>query len=411
MSSLIVEGGKKLKGIVKIDGAKNSLVAIIPSMLLVNGQLILENVPNIKDLEMIFEILNDLGLDYAYQNNSLRMISSEVDPVCLNEATKKYRGSYYFLGALLGRYKKVILGYPGGCNLGSRPIDIHIEGFEALGAKVEYLSEGLSLTAETLTGTVIEHKKKSVGATINHILASVYAKGRTIIKNASLEPEVDDVINFLCNLGFNVYRIDDNVYINAKDYLIENDLIYRLIPDRIETMTYLSLGLLTGEIWFSGANYTHIKTPIYTLLKAGADIEINEDYIIARKSSLDYLCVESHEYPDFPTDLIQIMAVLMLNGSGGRITENIFSDRFRSLNELIKMGANIEIKNNTAIINHSTLKSAFVKGMDLRGTASLVLAALASDGEYIIDDIEYMLRGYSDLYDKLKKLGSVIYLS
>lgn len=411
MNNLFVLGGKELHGNITIDGAKNSMVALIPAMLLVNGFIVLENIPDILDLKWCLDICEELKLDIVFDGRRVKAAIHEIDPVISSKSATKYRGSYYFMGALLSRYKEVMIGYPGGCNIGKRPIDYHIEGFKKLGANVEELEEGIRITAKNLIGTTIELPKKSVGATINIVLASTYAKGRTIIKNASIEPEVDDVINFLCKLGFNVYRISDSIYINGKESILESNIIYRIIPDRIEAMTYITLGLLLGEIRVYKADYHTLRKPLYELCKAGALIEINDEYIEAKKSHLDFLDIESGEYPLFPTDMTQLFSILMIKNSGGIIVERIFENRFKSLEELRKMNANIEISGNKAIIRCGNLESGFVKGTDLRGTASLVLAALCAKGESVVYNMEYLKRGYSRFFEKIRSLGADIYLS
>ena len=399
----IIEGGKALKGEVEIKGAKNSLLAIIPATLLVEGDIILKNIGKISDVEKAISIMKKIGIKC---NEKIRIINDGNFKHTINVCeAATYRASYYFMGALLSTKGRVEICYPGGCKIGERPIDIHLDGFRKMGCIVK---EKDTITIEgDLLGTTID-VKKSVGATINMILAASRALGETILLNPALEPEVIDVADFLCLAGYDI-KIEENIYINGRR-IPRRCISYSIIPDRIEALTYIVIGLLLGEVKVKNVCLRHIEEVVYLLIKHGAKIRLGSDYVIAKKSNLSPMDISTDYYPGFPTDIQQIFTTMLSVTSGkSKISEKIFENRFQNVLELEKMGANIEIKEKEIIINGvNKLLGTDLVGSDLRGTMGLIIAGLIAEGKSTINNEYHIERGYDRFYNKIKKLGANI---
>ena len=415
MKILKIQGGNKLNGTVSISGAKNSAVALIPAALLCDEVVKFSNVPNISDMEVIKDIILDLNGSYKRKEDGfVYVVSNKMENKEIPERlANKLRASYYFMGALLGKFKKVEISLPGGCVIGARPIDLHLKGFKKLGAKVEFNENKVTIWADELKGANIYLDFASVGATINIMLAATKAKGVTVIENAAKEPEVVNVANFLNLMGAKVRGAGtDVITIHGVDYL--HSCFHEVIPDRIEAATYIMMGACISD----GLTVENIiPKHLYALLKKldemGVDIKVEEDKIhVSSKNNLKAINIRTAVYPGFPTDMQQIIASLLTQAEGiSTIEETIFENRFQNLYELQKMGANIEIEGKKAYIQGPTkLYAENVVASDLRAGAGLVLAALLADGETIINNVEYILRGYEDIVGKLKKLGAKVEL-
>lgn len=415
MKILKIEGGKKLNGIVKIGGAKNSAVAILPAAILCDEEVNILNVPNISDIEALNSILKYLNADIKKTsedsiNINLKNIENKE---ITEEMSKKLRASYYFMGALLGKYKKAVVSFPGGCTIGARPIDLHLKGFELLGAKVDYNDNMITITAEELIGNNIYLDVASVGATINIMLASVKAKGTTIIDNAAREPEIVNIAMFLNSMGAKITGAGTStIKIKGVNYL--KSCTHEVIPDRIEAATYIMIGsILSDNLVIENIIPEHIEALTQKLLEMGVDLRIDEDKIfVTNKNKLKATKIRTLVYPGFPTDMQQIMATLMTQAEGkSEIEETIWENRFQNLYEIQKMGAKIKVVGNKGHITGPTkLTSGNVNATDLRAGAGLVFAALIAEGETTINNTDYILRGYENIVEKLRKLGAKIEL-
>jgi UDP-N-acetylglucosamine 1-carboxyvinyltransferase len=416
MKIVEVNGNRNLNGTVKISGAKNSAVALIPAAILCDESVKISNVPNISDIDALEEILEYLNAKVKRtEDGDIYIESSEIENKEIPESiAKKLRASYYFMGALLGKYKRAELYFPGGCTIGSRPIDLHLKGFEALGAKVEQEDNKFVITADELIGTNIYLDFASVGATINIMLAAVKAKGTTIIENAAKEPEIVNVATFLNNMGAKIRGAGTNT-IKIKGVNKLKSCYHEVIPDRIEAATYLIIGVSSCEsLTIENIIPEHLEALTQKLIEMGADIEIKEDKIIAsNKNSLKSTKIKTLVYPGFPTDIQQLMATLMTQAKGESvIEENIYENRFLNLYELKKMGANIRVEGNKAYIKGITkLKGTNVSASDLRAGASLIIAGLIAEGKTTITNADYILRGYENIVEKLESLGAKIKLT
>lgn len=414
MKYLKITGGKKLSGTIDITGAKNSVVALIPAAILSEGEVIIENVPNITDVSSLEEIMQYLGCIIKRDKNSIKIDASKVQNKKIpKKIAKKLRASYYFMGALLTKFKSVEIDFPGGCNIGQRPIDLHLSGFEKLGAKVVYEDNKFLITVDNLVGSDIELKFPSVGATINLILASVKASGVTKIKNAAKEPEIQNLIEMLNEMGADITLSSSaEIIINGVEKL--NGCKIKVIPDRIEAGTYLILGALIGKgLKINNINPTHLESLTSKLLESGNIMEIKNDSItISAGKDLKSLKVETSVYPGFATDFQQQFVTYLTNCSGkSKVKETIYENRFLNVKYLNEMGANIVIKENVLeIIGKSKLKGKEVVATDLRGGASVLLGGLIAEGETIITDIDHILRGYDNLIYKLSSVGANIEL-
>ncbi|ERJ12598.1 UDP-N-acetylglucosamine 1-carboxyvinyltransferase [Haloplasma contractile] len=408
-----VIGGKKLNGEVKVASSKNSTVALIPATLLSGEEVILENLPNISDATVQLELLEELGCTVERDDACVKINTKEIKSKPLvGENVTKLRASYYYIGALLTRFKEVEILMPGGCYLGPRPIDLHIKGFEKLGAKVD-ISQGLvKVKAEKLKGSNIYLDIASVGATINIMLAAVMAEGRTVIENAAKEPEIIDVANLINSMGGKV-RGAGTSKIKIDGVTKLGSTRHEIIPDRIEAGTYLIYAAaLAEEIKITNIIPMHLESLISKLEEMGVNLEVYKDSILVKESkNLKQINIRTAVYPGFPTDLQQIMVPLLTTKANGVsiITETIYSSRFKNCHELNKMGANIRVENNSAIIvAPKQLYGTLVDAPDLRGGASLILAGLLAEGETTINNVEHIYRGYGDIIEKLTALGATI---
>ncbi|OEF99855.1 UDP-N-acetylglucosamine 1-carboxyvinyltransferase [Vulcanibacillus modesticaldus] len=413
MEKLMIRGGEHLSGRVTISGAKNSAVALIPAAILSDEKVVIENLPDIKDVYMLAEILQYLGAEIEHHDGTMVIDPKNMEPKpMLNGRVKELRASYYLMGALLGKFGEAQIGLPGGCNLGSRPIDQHVKGFKTLGAEVTNESGALHLKAKTLVGNRIYLDTISVGATINIMLAAARAKGQTIIENAAKEPEIVDVATLLNSMGVKITGVGtDIIKIQGTDRLKE--CRHSIIPDRIEAGTYMIIAAATdGDVTVDNVIPKHLESLTAKLRELGAIVEEKEDSIrVLGQSFYKPVDVKTLPYPGFPTDLQQPFSVLMTKAKGTSvITETIFSSRFRHIDELRRMGATAKVEGRTAIFDGPTeLQGATVKATDLRAGAALVTAALIADGITEIRDIHHIDRGYENLEEKLVSLGAKIW--
>ncbi|MFR6022088.1 MAG: UDP-N-acetylglucosamine 1-carboxyvinyltransferase [Clostridia bacterium] len=412
MSSYIIEGGHKLEGTVKISGSKNAALPILAATVLNVGKTTLYNVPNIQDTQMMFKILETLGGKVEKKNNKIIIDTSKINKFEIpEELMHKMRSSVILAGALLGRYKKAIFSYPGGCDIGSRPIDLHLRSFEKLGINVVQNYGNIICDAEKIKGEKIDLDFPSVGATENAILASVLAEGTTTITNSAREPEIIDLQNFLNKMGAKIIGAGTNeIQITGVKKL--KDISYNIMPDRIETGTFLCLAVATkGNLILENTNAEHITPVITKLQEAECKIEIEKNKIkINSNKKIKALDIKTMPYPGFPTDMQSVFSAMLTTAKGTSIiVENIFENRFKYTQELNKMGAKITVEGKSAIIRGvRKIYGANVKATDLRGGAALVLAGLSAKGVTKVDDIEYILRGYENFDKKLRNINADI---
>ena len=412
MSSYIIEGGHKLEGTVKISGSKNAALPILAATVLNVGKTTLYNVPNIQDTQMMFKILETLGGKVEKKNNKIIIDTSKINKFEIpEELMHKMRSSVILAGALLGRYKKAIFSYPGGCDIGSRPIDLHLRSFEKLGINVVQNYGNIICDAEKIKGEKIDLDFPSVGATENAILASVLAEGITTITNAAREPEIIDLQNFLNKMGAKIIGAGTNeIQITGVKKL--KDISYNIMPDRIETGTFLCLAVATkGNLILENTNAEHITPVITKLQEADCKIEIEKNKIkINSNKKIKALDIKTMPYPGFPTDMQSVFSAMLTTAKGTSIiVENIFENRFKYTQELNKMGAKITVEGKSAIIRGvRKIYGANVKATDLRGGAALVLAGLSAKGITKVENIEYILRGYENFDKKLRNINANI---
>ena len=416
MRKIVINGGKPLKGEVAISGAKNSVVALIPAAILSDDIVILDGVPAISDVDSLIEIMEVMGAKIKREGETL-----EIDPRGVKNQPMPYgkinslRASYYFYGSLLSRFGEATVGLPGGCDLGPRPIDLHLKAFEAMGAKVSYEGEAMRLATEgdPIHGAHIYMDTVSVGATINTMLAAAKAKGRTIIENAAREPEIIDVATLLNNMGAHVRGAGtDMITIEGVDSL--HGTRHQVIPDRIEAGTYIAMAAAIGEgVRITNVLYEHIESYIAKLEEMGVRMTVEEDAIFVEKQSvLKAVSVKTSPYPGFATDLQQPITPLLLAAEGrGTILDTIYEKRTNHVAELARMGADISIVGGRiAYQGPNKLTGAPVKASDLRAGAALVTAGLMAEGQTEITNVEFILRGYSNIIEKLTALGADIKL-
>ncbi|WP_449620789.1 UDP-N-acetylglucosamine 1-carboxyvinyltransferase [Robertmurraya sp. Marseille-Q9965] len=413
MEKLKIAGGYPLKGTVRISGAKNSAVALIPATILADSPVTIEGLPEISDVEILKDLLEEIGGTVQFSNNEMTVDPSSMISMPLpNGKVKKLRASYYLMGAMLGRFKKAVIGLPGGCHLGPRPIDQHIKGFEALGASVTNEQGAIYLRADELVGARIYLDVVSVGATINIMLAAVRAKGRTIIENAAKEPEIIDVATLLTNMGAKIKGAGtDVIRIDGVDEL--HGCRHTIIPDRIEAGTYLILGAAAGEgILIDNIIPQHLESLIAKLREMGVPIDAKDDQVFVGKAeSFKPVDIKTLVYPGFPTDLQQPFTSLLTRAKGTSVvTDTIYSARFKHIDELRRMNANIKVEGRSAIVSGPVqLQGAKVKASDLRAGAALVIAGLMAEGITEITGVEHIYRGYSHIVEKLEGLGATIW--
>lgn len=412
MKVLRIIGNQKLTGSIRISGAKNSSVALIPATLLASGVTTLCNVPNISDIDVLEQTLNYLDVSVKRASGSMLIDTSNLKnkdiPI---ELSNRLRASYYFMSVLLAKYKYVKMSFPGGCQIGSRPIDQTLKVFKLLGATIKEEDSVFTIEAEELIGNEIILDMPSVGATINAILVSTLAKGKTIIKNAAMEPEIVDLANMLNKMGAKIENAGTKeITILGVESL--NGCNHDIIPDRIEAGTYTIIGALIGNyLKIDNIIPEHIKSLTDVLESMGANVEINSDYlIIDSQNVLTKTNIETTYYPGFPTDLQQPFVSLLTQAKGvSEVIENIYENRYMNVLYLNKMGANIHVLDNKATITGPTkLKGMEVKATDLRAGASLLVASLIAEGETIITNIEHLLRGYEEIVEKLTNVGAKI---
>lgn len=415
MEKFVVHGPCTLKGEVTISGAKNAAVAILPATLLVKGKCHLENVPDISDIRAYYEILQSLGSKITFINkNEVIIDNTNVNSAIASyELTSKFRASYYLLGALLGRFDKVQISLPGGCNLGARPIDQHIKAFEKLGAAVEVKSGNVYATRkEKLKGAPIFLDVVSVGATMNAILAATLAEGTTVIENVAKEPHIVDLANFLNSMGAKIKGAGtDSIRITGVSSLSQKSS-YSIIPDQIETGTFMVAAAVTkGDVLIKNCIPKHMEPVTAKLIEAGATVEEFESSIrVSMNRKPSAFSLKTMPYPGFPTDMQPQMSILLCVCDGtGMIVENIWESRFQYTDELAKMGADISAHGTTAIIKGvDKLYAAPVKSHDLRAGAAMIIAGLVAEGDTEVYDISHILRGYEDICLKFSKLGANI---
>jgi len=415
LEKLVIEGGTPLKGEVVISGAKNAAVAILPAALLVDGKCTIENVPNISDVKIYCAILDELGAKIDWiSKNTLTIDSSNL---CCTTApldmTRKFRASYYLIGALLGRCKKVGVGLPGGCNLGARPIDQHIKGFEALGATVEVEQGNITATADKLVGTSIYLDIVSVGATINVMLASVLADGTTIIDNAAKEPHIVDVANFLNTMGADIRGAGTDVIKVRGVKKLSGNATYSIVPDQIEAGTFMLAAVASkGDLLIKNCITKHLEPLTAKILEIGGNVEdINGDTLrVWATSRPKKATIKTLPYPGFPTDLQPQMGVVLSIAKGTSIiNESIWESRFQYTGELNKMGANITAQGKTAIFEGvENLSGAPVYSTDLRAGAALIIAGIIANGKTEIYNLEHIDRGYENIEQKFRDIGAKI---
>jgi len=413
MEQYAIRGGNPLVGEVEIGGAKNAALGILAAAVMTEETVTIENVPDLRDTVAMLQAMESIGIKVERVDRHTVKITAKTihDLVIEEDSIKKIRGSYYFLGALLGKYRRAEVALPGGCNIGLRPIDQHIKGFRALGAEVK-IERGLVIAeAEQLKGNHIYLDVVSVGATINVMMAAVMADGQTIIENAAKEPHVVDVANFLNSMGANIKGAGTDV-IRIKGVTKLHGTEYAIIPDQIEAGTFMFVAAVTkGDVTVKNVIPKHLESISAKLMEIGCEVEESDDAVrVVATKQLTHTHVKTLPYPGFPTDMQpQITVALGLSKGTSIVTESIFENRFKYVDELTRMGANIKVEGNTAIIDGvSQYTGASITAPDLRAGAALVTAALAAEGISVIDDIKFIERGYEDFPQKLQSLGAQI---
>ena len=413
MEQYVVKGGVPLRGEVSIGGAKNAALGILAAAIMTDETVTIENVPNVRDTRVLLQAIEGIGAKVKYiYNNTVQINGGSISDLNVEyEYIRKIRVSYYLLGALLGKYKESNVALPGGCNIGSRPIDQHLKGFKALGAKVNIDHGVVSAKAENLVGGHIYFDVVTVGATINLMMASCMAEGETILENAAKEPHIVDVANFLNAMGANIKGAGTDV-IRIKGVNRLHGCTYSIIPDQIEAGTFMMAAAATrGDIVIKDVIPKHLESITAKLLEMGCKLVEGDDWIrVIAEGEVGSTNVKTLPYPGFPTDMQpQIAVALALAKGSSMVTESIFENRFKYVDELNRMGAKIKVEGNTAYIEGvEKFTSAQLSAPDLRAGAALVIAALAADGISQIDDIEYIQRGYEDFEGKLSALGAII---
>ena len=409
-----IEGGKMLEGSIKVSGAKNATVALIPACVLATDIVKIVGIPNRSDVRSLKEILEYMNVKVTTPSLDSMVIDPRemVNKPLVIDAVSKLRASYYFMGGLLGKYKKVVIRMPGGCNLGPRPIDLHLKGFKALGADIQYQDDNYIISADKLVGTKIYLDIASVGATINIIMAAVYAQGETTIENAAREPEIIDCITLLNEMGADIRGGGTSkITINGVEKL--SGCFHEIIPDRIEAGTYLILAAaMAKQVTIENVIPYHLESLISKLIEMGVEIDSQIDKIVVRKSDncLKKVDIKTMPYPGFATDLQAPLTALLTQAMGNSsVTETIYKERFKHCQQLNKMGANIIITPPSAIVvGPTSLSGTDVWATDLRCGAALVIAALMAKGTTTIHDIYHIDRGYEDIVSKLSDLGANI---
>ncbi len=412
MSSYIIEGGKRLEGEVNISGSKNASLPIIAASILNNNVTKLYNVPNIHDTQITLEILKILGCKIGKKSDKIVIDSRNMKKTEIPEdLMRQMRSSVVLAGAIIGRFKEAKISYPGGCDIGARPIDLHLKGFRKLGIEVEEESGFIKCKCEKIIGNTIHLDFPSVGATENIMLASALAEGETIINNAAMEPEIEDLQNMLNRMGAKITGAGTNI-IKIVGVKSLKEVSYTVMPDRIEAGTFLCAGAITeGKIKLNNVNVEHIAPVINKLEECGCKIEILKNSVkLEAPKKLKNVDIKTMPYPGFPTDMQSVFATVLTVSKGTSIVvENIFENRYKYTNELKRMGAKITVEGKTAVIKGvKRLNGTKVTSTDLRGGAALVLAGLQAKGKTTVNNIEYILRGYENLDKKLSMIGAKI---
>lgn len=413
MEQYVIKGGNPLVGEVEIGGAKNAALAILAAAIMTDETVTIENLPNVRDINVLLSAMEGIGAKIERVNaHKVKINGSLISNLSVDyEFIKKIRASYYLLGALLGKYKSAEVALPGGCNIGSRPIDLHLKGFRALGANVDIQHGLIAARAEKLVGTHIYLDKVSVGATINIMMAASMAEGKTIIENAAKEPHVVDVANFLNSMGANIRGAGtDVIRIVGVEKLHKTE--YSIIPDQIEAGTYMFAAAATkGDVTVKNVIPKHLEATTAKLIEVGCEVEEFDDAVrVVASKPLHHTQVTTLPYPGFPTDMQpQMSVVLGISEGTSAVTESIFENRFKYVDELTRMGADIKVESNIAIINGvKGYTGARVSAPDLRAGAALVIAGLSAEGITIVDDIHFIERGYEEFEKKLRTLGAQI---
>lgn len=413
MDKIKIAGGYPLKGSIRVSGAKNSAVALIPATILADSPVTIEGLPDISDVQTLKALMEEIGGHVHFEDGEMTVDPSQMVSMPLpNGHIKKLRASYYLMGAMLGRFKKAVIGLPGGCPLGPRPIDQHIKGFEALGAQVTNEQGAIYLRAEELRGARIYLDVVSVGATINIMLAAVLAKGRTVIENAAKEPEIIDVATLLTNMGAKIKGAGtDIIRIDGVDQL--HGCRHTIIPDRIEAGTFMILAASVGQgILIDNVIPQHLESVTAKLREVGVQIEAGDDQIfVSPGPKMKAVDIKTLVYPGFPTDLQQPFTALLTKATGTSVvTDTIYGARFKHIDEFRRMNAAIKVEGRAAIVSGPIqLQGAKVKASDLRAGAALVIAGLMAEGITEITGVDHIDRGYSDLVEKLSGLGATIW--
>ena len=413
MEQYVIKGGNRLNGEIEIGGAKNAALAILAASIMTDETVTIENLPNVRDINVLLQAIEEIGAKVERVDaHKVKINGSFIRDVSVdNEFIRRIRASYYLIGALLGKYKKAEVALPGGCDIGSRPIDLHIKGFRAMGATVD-IAHGLVIAeAERLSGTHIYMDKVSVGATINIMMAAAMAEGKTVIENAAKEPHVVDVANFLNSMGANIRGAGtDVIRIVGVEKLHKTE--YSIIPDQIEAGTFMfAVAATGGDVLVKNVIPKHLEATTAKLVEAGCKVEEFDDAVrIISDGKLRHTQVTTLAYPGFPTDMQPQMAVILGIAEGtSTVTESIFENRFKYVDELTRMGADIQVEGNIAIIRGvSRYTGARVNAPDLRAGAALLIAGLVAEGITVIDDIYYIERGYEELERKLRGVGAQI---
>lgn len=414
MDKLVIHGQKRLKGEVTVSGAKNAAVAILPAAILSDSYSIIENVPDILDISILKNIITNLGAKIEHLNNStLRIDTSNISSyIATDKQIGKLRASYYLMGALLGRFKKAVVTFPGGCDFGVRPIDQHIKGFEALGAKVEIEHGKVILTANKLVGAPIYLDVVSVGATINIMLAAVKAEGITTIENPAKEPHIVDLANFLNAMGADIKGAGTDVIKIKGVKELKGGHTYTIIPDQIEAGTFMIAAAATkGDVLVKSIIPKHMESLTAKLQEMNVKVEEYDDSIrVTCKDKIQKVNIKTLPYPGFPTDLQPPITALLCRAEGTSIvTEGVWDNRFQYVDELKRMGAKIKVEGRMAVIDGAVrLTGAPIRALDLRAGAAMVIAGLMARGETVVSNIEFIDRGYEKLDEKLRALGADI---
>ena len=413
MEQYVIKGGNPLVGEVEIGGAKNAALAILAAAIMTDETVTIENLPNVRDINVLLSAMEGIGAKIERVSaHKVKINGSLISNLSVDyEFIKKIRASYYLLGALLGKYKSAEVALPGGCNIGSRPIDLHLKGFRALGANVDIQHGLIAARAEKLVGTHIYLDKVSVGATINIMMAASMAEGKTIIENAAKEPHVVDVANFLNSMGANIRGAGtDVIRIVGVEKLHKTE--YSIIPDQIEAGTYMFAAAATkGDVTVKNVIPKHLEATTAKLIEVGCEVEEFDDAVrVVASKPLHHTQVTTLPYPGFPTYMQpQMSVVLGISEGTSTVTESIFENRFKYVDELTRMGADIKVESNIAIINGvKGYTGARVSAPDLRAGAALVIAGLSAEGITIVDDIHFIERGYEEFEKKLRTLGAQI---